>query len=194
MTSTTVFDPETMDAVDAAEMTGASDLLQTIHTMAEAAMDVVADTRILRPTVYDNEVRLIATTNGQDLPLLIQPAAHRQLAEKTGIPWSYYERMLLANPQLLATNLDQWFQQEPGRHMLRLLRPITDAQHRQAEASGHAYAFVRAVVSSRYRARQRGHAERAAARSRRPEPAPRRLQPDRHPPESALCRPGAVAG
>jgi len=151
MTSTTVFDPETMDAVDAAEMTGASDLLQTIHTMAEAAMDVVADTRILRPTVYDNEVRLIATTNGQDLPLLIQPAAHRQLAEKTGIPWSYYERMLLANPQLLATNLAQWFQQEPGRHMLRLLRPITDAQHRQAEASGHAYAFVRAVVSSRYR-------------------------------------------
>lgn len=153
MTSTAVdvFNPETMDAVDAAEMTGASQILQTVHTIANAAMDVVADTRILMPTVYDNEVRLMAQTGSGDMPLLILPSAHRQLAEKVGIPWSYYERMLLANPQLLATNLDQWFQKEPGRHMLRLLRPVTEAQHRQAEASGNAYAFVRAVVSSRYR-------------------------------------------
>jgi len=64
----------------------------------------------------------------------IRPWAHRQISEKTKIPWKYYERMLVDKPYLLATNVNEWWMTQPKR-MIRTL----DGE-------------VRAVVSSRFKA------------------------------------------
>lgn len=149
MTSSVLAPPE-RDVAAAAAQVGADAILDTVTATANAAMDVVADTRILTAVGDHGTVRLLAATPDGPMPLLVQPGAHRQLAEKVGIPWSYYERMLAGQPDLLATNLNRWFAVEPNRHMLRMVRPISEAQHRLA-ADTQSAAFVRAVVSSRYR-------------------------------------------
>lgn len=61
--------------------------------------------------------------------------AHRQIAEKTAVPWPYYERMLQKAPALLAENLNVWLGQEEGE--ARLLR-VLDGN-------------LRAFLSNRYR-------------------------------------------
>jgi len=64
----------------------------------------------------------------------INNIAHEQISLKTGIPTRYYNRMLENNPELLATNVNAWFQKEPENRMIRTL-------------DGKARAFV----SDRYR-------------------------------------------
>lgn len=64
----------------------------------------------------------------------VTPLARRQLAEKLGIPYAYFERMREQQPRLLDSNVNTWLQSEPDRRMLRTL----DGQ-------------VRAVLSDRYR-------------------------------------------
>lgn len=64
----------------------------------------------------------------------VTPLARRQLAEKLGIPYAYFERMREQQPRLLDSNVNTWLQNEPDRRMLRTL----DGQ-------------VRAVLSDRYR-------------------------------------------
>lgn len=64
----------------------------------------------------------------------VTPLARRQLAEKLGIPYAYFERMREQQPQLLDSNVNTWLQSEPDRRMLRTL-------------DGN----VRAVLSDRYR-------------------------------------------
>jgi Domain of unknown function (DUF932) len=60
--------------------------------------------------------------------------ARRQLAEKLGIPFSYFERMRTTQPQLLDRNLNTWLCADPERRMLRTM----DGR-------------IRAVLSDRYR-------------------------------------------
>lgn len=60
--------------------------------------------------------------------------ARRQLADKLGIPYAYFERLEDDHPALLATNINTLFEREPGRHMVRTL-------------DGN----VRGILSDRYR-------------------------------------------
>jgi hypothetical protein len=60
--------------------------------------------------------------------------ARRQLAEKLKIPFTYFERMRLEQPELLDRNVNTWLQTDPDRRMLRTM----DGQ-------------VRAMLSDRYR-------------------------------------------
>ncbi|GAO27439.1 hypothetical protein ALISP_7259 [Alicycliphilus sp. B1] len=64
----------------------------------------------------------------------ITPLARRQLAEKLGIPYAYFERMREKQPALLGNNVNTWLQSEADRRLLRTL-------------DGN----VRAVLSDRYR-------------------------------------------
>jgi hypothetical protein len=71
--------------------------------------------------------------NGSSYP--IQPWAHGQIAEHGKIPKAYYDRMLTEAPDLLATNVNTWFQRAPAaKKMVRTLD-----------------GFVRAFLSNRYR-------------------------------------------
>jgi hypothetical protein len=74
----------------------------------------------------------IAGLNGA--PLAVRPYAHGQIAEQTGIPKRYYDRMLAEAPSLLAENVNTWWRANPERRMVRTL----DTR-------------VRALLSDRYR-------------------------------------------
>jgi hypothetical protein len=62
--------------------------------------------------------------------------AHGQMADKLGIPRSYYNRMRASEPELLATNANRWLQAEPAtKHMIRTLdgnarAVLSDRYHR----------------------------------------------------------------
>ena len=51
----------------------------------------------------------------------INPIAHGQIQEHVGIPKSYYDRMLAEDPELLAHNVNTWFQRKPAGRMIRTL-------------------------------------------------------------------------
>ncbi len=55
-------------------------------------------------------------------PLAIQETVHRQMGAHLGIPWRYYEKMLLEEPGLLSHNVNHWLHKgESGPRMLRTL-------------------------------------------------------------------------
>lgn len=45
--------------------------------------------------------------------------AHRQIAEHCGIPHKYYQKMLTEKPDLLANNVQTWFEKYPAQRMVR---------------------------------------------------------------------------
>jgi hypothetical protein len=60
--------------------------------------------------------------NLPDIPnFTINSVAHEQIGMKLGIPSRYYNRMLEKEPELLATNVNRWFEKEPENRMVRTL-------------------------------------------------------------------------
>lgn len=109
-----------------------------IQRQGEAKADYMVDTRFLRMEIWDNRPYLLALNeSGHDLmePVDVQTTAHRQISTYLDIPIRYYEKMRQDDPELLAYNVNRWFQRtQPAQRMLRTL-------------DGHARAFL----SSRYR-------------------------------------------
>ena len=94
-----------------------TELAQEIERQARAKQDYVADTREMRMNIEGAAPVLKVGPN----KFTIRPTAHSQLATKTGIPTRYYDRMLETNPELLATNVNAWFEREPERRMIRTI-------------------------------------------------------------------------
>lgn len=90
------------------------------------------------------DTRQLTLTDDSRLSLAGQPSdargmsdlAHRQVAEWANIPTSYYQKLWLERPELLATNVNHWFQ-NPKQETRRMVRTL-DGQ-------------VRAFLSDRYR-------------------------------------------
>lgn len=47
--------------------------------------------------------------------------AHRQIGDHLGISTKYYDKMRIEYPELLATNINSWFQHSPSQRMIRTL-------------------------------------------------------------------------
>lgn len=110
------------------------DLVHRLERIRASAADVVADTR---------ELALVPPTDGTGWGTLRVPGygelpmtrhATVQLAEHTGIPTRYADRMAQEQPDLLSVNVNRWLQAQPARRLVRM-------------AEDH----VRAVLSDRYR-------------------------------------------
>jgi len=54
-------------------------------------------------------------------PIPMNAHAHQQVAAKAGIPLAYYRRMLADAPDLLAMNVNQWWEQQPARRLVRTM-------------------------------------------------------------------------
>lgn len=95
-------------------------LAMEIERQQAAKQDFIADTRMMRIATNGdgNGVQVEVDNVGR---FGIRETAHRQIGAKTGIPAKYYDRMLVENPGLLATNVNAWFAAEPERRMLRTL-------------------------------------------------------------------------
>jgi len=120
------------------------ELAQEIQRRAAGKKDYVADTAALSmDTVYATDtvtgedatgVELVLRGSQENTAFDIKPLAHGQLADFTGIPKAYYDRMMADAPVLLAVSVNTWLNAKPGKRMVRTLD-----------------GSVRALLSDRYR-------------------------------------------
>lgn len=94
-----------------------------IERQSRLKEDYLVDTRNLQMESFGSNVYLHMYDNGSEAlePLEVNQIAHRQLGTHLKIPAAYYDRMLAAYPELLAKNVNAWFQREPSKRMLRTM-------------------------------------------------------------------------
>ena len=95
-----------------------NELAAKITSQSEAKNDYIADTRQLQvigdQLVVENEGAFDLTNHAQG-----------QIATYTGIPRRYYDRMRADAPALLTRNVEEWFQREPKRRMVRTMETVS---------------------------------------------------------------------
>lgn len=100
------------------------DLAGEVLRQKASRRDFVADTRRMKFAVggeNGNTPTLLLEDGNFGLAFHLTEMCHEQLAEKLQIPRKYYERMMSKDPELLAHNVNTWFQKEPGQQMVRTL-------------------------------------------------------------------------
>lgn len=86
-----------------------------------ARKDLIADTRSITVNSVGSLSMLTVATADDKLSYRISEIAHRQIADRLGIPYKYYERMRQENPVLLDSNINSWLNTTPEKRMLRTL-------------------------------------------------------------------------
>lgn len=86
-----------------------------------ARKDLIADTRSITVNSVNGLSMLTVATDSDKLSYRISEIAHRQIADRLGIPYKYYERMRQENPALLDNNINSWLNTTPEKRMLRTL-------------------------------------------------------------------------
>jgi len=95
----------------------------------KAKRDYLVDTPALRLTPSKEDGHLMLDVNfGQGSSglteiqrLNVNDIAHRQIGQHLGIPARYYDKMRTDFPELLAANVNGWFERTPSQRMLRTL-------------------------------------------------------------------------
>lgn len=95
----------------------------------KAKRDYLVDTPAMRMTPDQEGGRLVLDVNfGQGTDGLteiqrmnVNDIAHRQIGQNLGIPARYYDKMRTDYPELLATNVNGWFEKAPAQRMLRTM-------------------------------------------------------------------------
>lgn len=106
------------------------ELATEIQNQAQSKRDYIADTRTLELT----DAGELVINIDEPQTLAVTEHTHSQISDRVGIPHKYYQKMLQVAPNLLATNVNHWFGNNPEKRMIRTL-------------SGQARAFL----SDRYR-------------------------------------------
>ena len=86
-----------------------------------ARKDLIADTRSITVNSVNGLSMLTIEKDSDKLSYRISEIAHRQIADRLGIPYKYYERMRQENPALLDSNINSWLNTTPEKRMLRTL-------------------------------------------------------------------------
>ena len=120
-----------------------SELAAELERQQAAKVDYVADTRRMHFTTgFEDDQRprsmidLIGEGSSEATSdLLVLPHAHRQIADHTGIPWKFYERLRVERglASLLDENVNRLFHHEPKPRMIRTL----DGQARAFPSDGY---------------------------------------------------------
>lgn len=122
------------------------------RTLQDLAMELDRQTKVKRDLIVNTQVMGLSKDSADDHMLLginkgrgdgglieieqmnVNSIAHRQISQHLGIPARYYDKMRDEYPELLAANVNGWFNKEPSNRMLRTLDGT-----------------VRAFLSDRYR-------------------------------------------
>ncbi len=83
--------------------------------------DIIADTRSLVINTTGGLSTISVSTGNDILAYSVSDVAHRQIADRLGVPFKYYDRMRLEYPALLDQNINGWLQKQPEKRMLRTL-------------------------------------------------------------------------
>ena len=94
-----------------------TEMAQALEAQQTQKKDFVADTRALAMTPTGQ----LAISNGTTQEFAITPHAHRQIGDHIGIPAKYYDRMRVEAPELLQSNVNHWFKEQPEHRMIRTL-------------------------------------------------------------------------
>ena len=100
-----------------------TELAMELERQRTAKHDYLLDTRNLHMDADANnaQISIQNDTTGETVILNINEIAHNQIGQNLGIPSKYYDKMRAENPELLAQNVNSWFNKEPKRRMLRTL-------------------------------------------------------------------------
>ena len=98
-----------------------SELVEQIKEERRQSRDFIVPTKELHITA-ETEPSLVMDNRGALETFSISGNAHRQIAERLGIPYKYYEKMRVQYPELLAENVNGWFNKTPEDRMLRTMR------------------------------------------------------------------------
>ena len=97
-----------------------AELVAQIKEEKAQSRDFIVPTQELHITAEQKPV-LVMENKGTTEVFGINDNAHRQMASRLGIPFQYYKRMQADYPELLAENVNGWFQKEPEKRMLRTM-------------------------------------------------------------------------
>lgn len=93
------------------------EMAQEIQRQNDLKADYMLDTRSLRLEPFGGGLYLNAYDQSGDYavePLEVNAIAHRQIGTHLKIPAAYYDKMLEEYPELLAQNVNAWFQRGAG--------------------------------------------------------------------------------
>ena len=99
-----------------------TELCAELDYQNEMKEDFVVDTSALK---LEDDGLTLRIQSDRETELL--PLAQRQVGERLGIPYKYFNRMASEAPELLATNVNHWFERNPERRMLRMMAGETRA-------------------------------------------------------------------
>ena len=94
-------------------------LAAEIMRQAKTKKDYVASTASMKVEAQGDGS--IGLTVGDKGTFPINDLAHGQIAEFTKVPKQYYDRMKKEEPELLATNVQKWFDKYPAPRLTRML-------------------------------------------------------------------------
>ena len=97
---------------------------QELQRQNESKRDFIVDTRSMGFSVYDDgetTVTIMPPTGGTPYKYEMTDLFHRQMGASLGIPAKYYDKMKQDYPDLLAQNINGWFQQTPSKHTIRTM-------------------------------------------------------------------------
>lgn len=130
-----------------AERAGALDAV--VNTRDHVRIDIVEDDQGEMVPVVIFETPGVEDLEG--FPHLITPWAHSQIADRTGVPMSYYRRMLADAPELMRDNLYHWWLNEPTNQLVRTVRPVDVFDDGGKVGVNMSQPKLRAWLSDRYR-------------------------------------------
>lgn len=122
------------------------ELATELQRRAEQSQDYIADTREMELTP-EGQLNI-----GDTVHTDVNPLAHGQIAERTGIPKRYYDTMRAEQPELLARNVNTWFAEKPAQRMVRTLdgnaRAFLSDRYRRVDNHQIAEAALPALLES----------------------------------------------
>ena len=115
--------------------------------------DYLVDTRVITMDADKNNTQIsIRNDNtGETLILNVNEVAHNQIGTHLGIPAKYYDKMRDENPELLAQNVNSWFNLKPDTRMVRTLdgtaRAFLSDRYRRIDNAEIAEAVLPIIMS-----------------------------------------------
>ena len=99
------------------------ELATELDRQRSAKRDYMLDTRsiIMDSTENGQQITLQNPKQHMSIVLNVNDIAHRQIGSVLGIPAKYYDKMRAENPELLADNVNAWFNHTPSTRMVRTL-------------------------------------------------------------------------
>lgn len=97
------------------------ELALELERQVKSKKDFIADSRSLKfGFSKDDNHRYGIQINGHGV-FQANDLCHEQIANRLSIPQKYYDRLRADAPNLLATNINHWFQNDPQKRMVRTL-------------------------------------------------------------------------